>query len=600
MTSDRTSDMTSLENSSETSFGKNWKNRVRKYRKPFFILFIYELAVCLPLLVLRLTNDLDGLWNQDDYVAGAWELSIGRWFWPFLDKARFGVSLDPLPALAALALYAVSFLLILSLFGLSFSPLTALAGFLFLGSVGIVCQMSFGYMAITFAVSFFLAVLAVRVLPLPENRSRFSVESVKGATLKESAQYDSDQKKTLLRKDLIRVLTSSVCIALMMGCYQAGIGTTALLILMVLLYSLSASGSAESTRRRLRFLLDSILSVLLGGVLYVLMLKLRLWQTGTAASDYQGFSSISPAYLLAAVPGAVRHCYQSILNYFVNGTFLSHALEGHRWFVLFFLPFLALCLSLFVRIFRRSKKDGIFFLLGISVIPIAANCFYLAAPETETHMQMTVSMALILPLLLCMSRTLPLPFFSDKVRKDIPTEKEGCSCESKKRETVPSASSFSKASKAFSALLALCTAVLIYGDILQCEMDQYAMYAGRRATQTLAESILAEADRQGYDYLEGQILITGAPASSRTFYTAPLFERANSYAQYGRWSSDVSFSRVSWRKFYSNYLRVNVSFAVDDTEATIAALPEVAAMPSFPAPGSVQNIYGVLVVKLGE
>lgn len=584
MTSDRTSDMTSLETvpvtSSEISFGKNWKNRVRKYRKPFFILFIYELAVCLPLLVLRLTNDLDGLWNQDDYMAGAWELSIGRWFWPFLDKARFGVSLDPLPALAALALYAVSFLLILSLFGLSFSPLTALAGFLFLGSVGIVCQMSFGYMAITFAVSFFLAVLAVRVLPLPTD--------------------PANNKKQLRRDAFIRVLASSVCIALMMGCYQAGIGTTALLILMVLLYSLSASGSAESTRRRLRFLLDSILSVLLGGVFYILMLKLRLWQTGTAASDYQGFSSISPAYLLAAVPGAVRHCYQSILNYFVNGTFLSHALEGHRWFVLFFLPFLALCLVLFVRIFRRSKKDSLFFLLGISVIPMAANCFYLAAPETETHMQMTVSMALILPLLLCMSGTLPLPFFSGKVRKDTPTEKEDCSCESKKRETAPAASSFSKASKAFSALLALCSAVLIYGDILQCEMDQYAMYAGRRATQTLAQSILAEADRQGYDYLDGQILITGAPASSRTFYTAPLFERANSYAQYGRWSSDVSFSRVSWRKFYSNYLRVNVSFAVDDTEATIAALPEVAAMPSFPAPGSVQNIYGVLVVKLGE
>lgn len=594
------------------SFEKNWKNTLRKYRKPFFILFIYELAVCLPLLVLRLTNDLDGLWNQDDYMAGAWELSIGRWFWPFLDKARFGVSLDPLPALAALALYAVSFLLILSLFGLSFSPLTALAGFLFLGSVGIVCQMSFGYMAITFAVSFFLAVLAVRVLPLPsgstmDSRRSFShsVWSASGsekknATSEPSGNCSVNGKKQLRRDALIRVLTSSVCIALMMGCYQAGIGTTALLILMVLLYSLPASGSAESTRRRLRFLLDSILSVLLGGVLYVLMLKLRLWQTGTAASDYQGFSSISPAYLLAAVPGAVRHCYQSILNYFVNGTFLSHALEGHRWFVLFFLPFLALCLVLFVRIFRRSKKDGIFFLLGISVIPMAANCFYLAAPETETHMQMTVSMALILPLLLCISGTLPLPFFSDKIRKDTPTEKEGCSCESKKRETAPAASSFSKASKAFSALLALCTAVLIYGDILQCEMDQYAMYAGRRATQTLAQSILAEADRQGYDYLEGQILITGAPASSRTFYTAPLFERANSYAQYGRWSSDVSFSRVSWRKFYSNYLRVNVSFAVDDTEATIAALPEVAAMPSFPAPGSVQNIYGVLVVKLGE
>ena len=85
--------------------------KLQPYRRPFLILWIYTLLVQLPLLVLRLTNDLDGLWNQDDYLAGAWELSIGRWFWPFLDKMRFGISLDPLPAVFSLALYSLSFLL---------------------------------------------------------------------------------------------------------------------------------------------------------------------------------------------------------------------------------------------------------------------------------------------------------------------------------------------------------------------------------------------------------------------------------------------------------------------------------------------------------
>ncbi len=537
--------------------------KLQPYRRPFLILWIYTLLVQLPLLVLRLTNDLDGLWNQDDYLAGTWELSIGRWFWPFLDKMRFGISLDPLPAVFSLALYSLSFLLILRLLDLIPSGRNLLAGCLFLGSVGIVCQMSFGYMAITFAVSFFLSVLAVWVLLAPVV---FSV--------------------------ILRILLSALCIAFMMGSYQAGIGTTALLMLFVLLYSIAAEGGTESAkpaflpagaRERLRFFIRAFCSVALGGILYVLLLKLRLWMTGTPASDYQGFSEISPLYILAGLPNAFHHCYRTILNYFVNGTYLSHALERHSWFPLCYMPVFILVCVIFVRIFRRKKAEALLFLAGILLLPAAANCFYLAAPETETHMQMVVSMALILPLLFCMSNYV---FPSGKTALSGSAVSGG------------GASSFWKSGRCLKGILLLDLLFLLYGGILQCEMDQYGMYAGRRASQTLAQSILAEAGRQGYDYVNGQLLIVGPPASSKTFYTAPLFERANAYAQYGRWSNDISFSRISWSRLYTNYLRIQVSFAQGDTEATISTLPEVAAMPAYPAAGSVQNIYGVLVVKL--
>lgn len=538
--------------------------KLQPYRRPFLILWIYTLLVQLPLLVLRLTNDLDGLWNQDDYLAGTWELSIGRWFWPFLDKMRFGISLDPLPAVFSLALYSLSFLLILRLLDLIPSVRNLLAGCLFLGSVGIVCQMSFGYMAITFAVSFFLAVLAVWVLLAPVTSSV-----------------------------ILRILLSALCIAFMMGSYQAGIGTTALLMLFVLLYSIAAEGGTESAkpaflpagaRERLRFFIRAFCSVALGGILYVLLLKLRLWMTGTPASDYQGFSEISPLYILAGLPNAFHHCYRTILNYFVNGTYLSHALERHSWFPLCYIPVFILVCVVFVRIFRRKKAEALLFLAGILLIPAAANCFYLAAPETETHMQMVVSMALILPLLFCMSNYYVFP--------------SGKAALSGSAVSGGRASSFWKSERCLKGILLLDLLFLLYGGILQCEMDQYGMYAGRRASQTLAQSILAEAGRQGYDYINGQLLIVGPPASSKTFYTAPLFERANAYAQYGRWSNDISFSRISWSRLYTNYLRIQVSFAQGDTEATISTLPEVAAMPAYPAAGSVQNIYGVLVVKL--
>ena len=79
------------------------KESIRSKQKPFLLLYIYALLLYSPLIFLRLTNQYDGLWNQDDYMAGAWELSNGRWFWPYLDHARFGISLDPLPNLLAAA-----------------------------------------------------------------------------------------------------------------------------------------------------------------------------------------------------------------------------------------------------------------------------------------------------------------------------------------------------------------------------------------------------------------------------------------------------------------------------------------------------------------
>ncbi len=505
-------------------------------KSSFLLLFFGGVLINLPLLTQRLTNNLDGLWNQDDYLSGSWEYSTGRWFWPILDRLRFGISLDPFQGLAALALFSAGLLLAARVLSLPRSPRTLLAGIWFLSGVGITCQLSFSFMAITYGVSFILAVLAVA--------------------------WITWEKQIPLAA---RIGGSAVCIAFMMGCYQASIGVTCLLALSVLLFGILRN---ENPRRQLSFALRMLLAVLLGGILYLVLLKASLRLTGTELSDYQGFSSLSASYLMAAVPAAFLHCYQTAAHYLLDGTFRSNRLIGHSWFPLLYIPVLLSAVCGFFRTAQKNFSRALLFAAGILLLPAAANCFYLAAPETETHMQMMVPMGCVLPLLLCM----PAPHSGDK----------------------------KTAGARLAAVSFITAAFLCFGSLLQCVTDEYAMLVGRRATQTLAEEILAEASRQGYDYAGGQILITDSPYSSKTFYTAPLYDKANSYAQYGNWSHELSFSRVSWIKFYTNYLRVQVSFASGDTEATIAALPEVAAMPSFPAAGSVQNIYGVLVVKLGE
>ena len=647
--------MNSIDSSaSVTTFTGRLAARMRSYKKPFLILYLYVLLLNAPLLILRLTNSEDGLWNQDDYMAGSWELSIGRWFWPVLDKLRFGISLDPLPALASLALYVLSFLLILEILGLRpfykcdlihpidqpqsvhqqqpvhqqqqihhaalanrsvpfyqtpHNGLIYLMGALFLSSVGITCQMSFGYMALTFGCSFLLAVLAVWVLICFWERC------------------------------LPSVLLSAVCIGLMMGLYQAGIGTTCLLCLFVLIYSAmreritssdtmtarsaavpaaSSPSSSSSAKEvcfvqelpvhgnynirtridRISFTMRALLSTAIGGVLYIAFLKLCLAVTGTQASDYQGFSSISPAYIMAGLPSALKHCYAAAQHYFADGVFCSNRFIGGKWIWLCYLPVLVIvirCIAAILGSRKRPAAAAVLVFLGILLSPIAANIFYIVAPETETHMQMTVSMGLILPMILGLGNVM-----CTENKEEAPADRNDGSPTSSAGKIGSAGQRRDKLQKGAFLLTAACSALLLYGNILQCATDQYAMYAGRSATQTLAESILSEANRLGYDLVNGQLLITDSPYSSKTFQSSALYQEANSYAQYGNWSHTESYSRVSWSKFYTNYLRLNVSFAVGDTEETIASLPEVAAMPSYPAAGSVQNIYGVLVVKLGQ
>ncbi len=560
------------------------------YRRPFLILYLYAVLLNLPLITQRLTNDLDGLWNQDDYLSGAWELSLGRWFIPVLDRLRFDISLDPLPALVSLAFYVLAFLLILDALGLSFRPLTCIMGFLFLSSVGITCQLSLSFTSISYAFSFLLAVLAPWI---PAHALRLC---------RATSGSDPDDPGILFSPRC--VLAAALCICLMMGIYQAGIGSTCLLSLFLLLYSLAqeaAEGKCASIAplrhqtKRLSFVLQMIASVVLGGALYLAIMKVSLRITGTTASDYQGLSDISPRHLLEQLPAAAAHGYAAVRHYFLDGTFCSNRLIGSRAVPILYLLLLPVVLRALLCILRprgaRAAGRGLFFVAGILLSPLAANCFYFAAPDTETHMQMTVSMGLLLPLLLGLSARPARP------SENVP---EGSAAAESFRGLFRAAKGSFSCRRLCTGLAVLGSVVILYGSALQCITDQYAMLVGRRATQTLAEGILTQASLQGYDLLNGQLLITDSPHSSRTFRTTALYDKANSYAQYGNWSHDLSFSRVSWRSFFSNYLRTEVSFAAGDTEAAIAALPEVAAMPSYPAAGSVQNIYGVLVVKLGE
>lgn len=545
-----------------TEFREYLRCAERKYRRPFWILYLYTAFVNLPILAMRLTNQYDGMWNQDDYYAGVWELSNGRWFWPFLDRGRFHLSLDPLPDLIAIGLFVGAFLILVSALSLKWNQFTWLAGFLFLASIGINCQLSYSFMSITFGFSALLAAAAVWIVagaPEGESKSVDADRTYRADSTGHTERGRQSERTRHFAENAVRVILSGLLISVMMGCYQASLGITCLGALFAFMLQMTRGKRREG----LRFALRMLCALLVGGALYLAFLHLcyRVFHGGPAS--YEGFDQITLPYILTHLPVGALHAYSTFRYTLFDNGFRVFRLEGRVWFPLLYLAVLLAGVPAAVQAFRRDRAGGILYLLSIALIPLFANSFYLLAPESEAHIQMIVPMTLVLPLLLC------------------------CAGEA-------------GSSRPLQILWSGAAVFLIYCAVGQCVTDQYAMYVGRRSTEALADGILDVINSQNYDYVDGQVLILGNPSESRTFRVGEQFEEANDYAQYGRWTNTLSFNDQIWENFVHNYLRLEISFSEGDTEQTIADLPEVQAMPCYPAAGSIQYVYGVEVVKLSN
>ncbi len=534
-------------------------------KKAFGGFYLYCLVLYLPLIVLRLTNCMDGMWDQDDHAAGAAELRIGRWFWPYLDRLRLNISLDPFPALVSLALFVLGILLVLSALQLKRSWITCGAALLFLSSPAVLCQLSYSYMSITFSTGFLLAVLAVWV---PAR----AVQGRKGTS----------------------ILISMLLIAVMMGCYQAFLGITCVLALFVFILTVKRN---DNLKPAFVFVFKMLLSLILGAVLYEILLHANLAYCGETLSDYNGADAITFSGVLGNLPESIRHTYVSFRYYYGTSGSRFHALQGHRWFLIFYIiPALGAVLMIAQAVaadvrgrsedrrWGQAAQRGILMLLALALTPVFANSFFILASSAETQMQMTGGTALSLPLVLCLWEEV----LHGNVRKEAAL-REG------NRKAAPAG-----LGKILKIACAAGMAVLIYGSAGQVATDEYAMYVGRQATTTIAENVLDQFINSGTDYTEQVVMVYGQPAQSPLFEHTELYDRANYYAQYGNWASGTEANRLCWFHFFGTQLRINVNYAQDDTLETIYHSPEVAAMPVYPAAGSTANVWGVTVVKISE
>lgn len=327
---------------------RHWLRELDK--KYFFVMLGFAVMVYFPLISLKLTNTVDGLWTTAEYMAGAWELSNGRWFWLVTSFLRFSLQLEPINAVVCLVLVSLGVTKLHMTFktvhgGTSY--LDWLAGLCYLANTVIGCYLSFAHQSVEFGLAFYLSVLAAVCVI----RSRSIAAGVaQGALL----------------------------LALSLGLYQTDLACFCMVLLAWFLVLLLRGEEGI----KLRYYIAKCLgSAVCGAALYWGILQIILKVSGVAMTNYQGGASTSPLNTLKSLPQSIVKCYAQFWDYFFGDTVRHNVLQSFG--VLYALAFLvvgaALVRRLAVVLRRKDAETAFYAVAAVLVMPLASVIFLLAA-----------------------------------------------------------------------------------------------------------------------------------------------------------------------------------------------------------------------------
>ena len=351
---------------------ENIKNMVKKlyeYRTLFIVGLVFSCIIYFSLISNQLVNSNDGLWEYSYYKAGKWSLSLGRWFWIYIDRLRFGISTEPITSLISLSLFSSGFIFIADMFELGKSKLSYLASMLFLSSTVICFSLSYRFMSPTFGLAFLLSVLAVWVL------------------IKWNGK-------------ILTIGVSGLLMALSMGLYQAYIGCTCILLLGYFLYTLP--NKTISLKNIVYYIGSALCAAVTGGILYIVILNLHLKAFNVTMSSYNGADSYSVGSMIANLGGSLQNIHLTFSRYFFKNYFNINVLQDLYIFYIVFALIAVFLVIGFIKTIKISTPRAALYLLFVILIPIASNAVLLIAAQAWTALLMTAPMALCFPIFICL------------------------------------------------------------------------------------------------------------------------------------------------------------------------------------------------------
>ena len=372
------------------------------------------------------------------------------------------------------------------------------------------------------------------------------------------------------------IVRGAFCLTLSLGLYQAYLNCFALLILAYFLKIVSDKRPSSDISR---YIWTAIGSAVLGVAAYWLAMQVHLKVFHIQLASYMGASGVSLLNTLKNLPAQILRIYSSFFDYFFGSTALHNIFQRFKPFFGLLLGGIFVGFAFLFRKIARGKQPlwTIFSGLAILLLPLGCSLVLLAVPDANYGLQMTAGLALFLPLsVLLIDGTL----LAAQPETEQKTAKVRLS----------------------RGLLVLAAASIVYGNVYMMAIDQEAMHEGRQATTTISHQIISALDDIGYfeNPEEKCVMLVGRPSASPIFRVGEMYERANGYAKYGRFFTKQNCIRMSWSAVFRDLTPSPINFCSEEMYLSLIETEEIAEMPLFPQKGSIQEINGILVVKISD
>ena len=499
---------------------------IRKIYKPVLITWIISALCYLPFIAKGLTNSVDGLWASTYYQAGNIELGSGRWALLFLDKARLGYGAEPFSTLLALLFLSMAAYISISMF-MDMRKSYYVYAMLITCCTSTCCILAYRFTSANYCLGVLLSVLSVYFV------------------LKES-----DEKRDKIRNIVIAI----AILVLSTGIYQVGLGVFAVLVIlnmMKLIYN-------EDNDNCVGVLKISAVVFVISCILYKIAWTVCMMARHISASSYNGADSVSVFSMVLGIPNALSVIYTGWSSYF-SFTQGNYVLAPIRALIAFALSVILL-VSGIKKLSKQPKNVAIYILLWL-LIPVGANIAIILAPSMKTiMMQMTVPMAMVLPLVMCFIDEIGI------IRKcAIPT----------------------------------IGAILLYGNIFAVGADIDAMSQGSTTSNMIMNNIAVTLNQEHMLSDDYKYAFFGNISANELFKKNELYDMASPYAKFGTMQTKPDMVHKSYIGLLDD---IGLDLEIVDNEKYLELYDSgiLDDMPAYPEEGSIIEKDGVVIVKVSD
>ena len=480
--------------------------------------------LCHALFVLHGYTSPDGTneglyyyWNQ------RWALSIGRWMMRYLSAIGGNVVMPAIFVAFNAVCTAFSVLLLADLWKIRRKTVLVLATLSLIVAPSVIEQNLVIYMAYDYGFCMVTTTLAAYLV--------------------------------LTRTGVLDFVAAVLCLALGLGGYQAWIGFTSGIVVMMLLLDCGQ----ELPLRQLGHRFGKAAAMgLLGGALYFAVLQVEIRRYDVALSSKGGLSGFGAGTLVSNLGQGVVQAYRDFAAYFTKGP--NHT--GKALLLVLLGAALLLLLS-WLRLVRRRKPQAVVMAVLALLLPLAINLVDVVVPGSinvlMSHpMQMMVPFALVLA----------------------------------ERETGPLWWKRLVRFGAGAAVVLVCwfSTVVAYASYQTVAMAY-------RYVDTLTDAILTRV-LNSTDYTpDTRVLIAGLPDESEAQKFNFLYDKSAYTKNMVFWDGTAGVLG-NWKHYIYDYHGLWIGEVSTDEYYDIIDSEAFAEMPVYPAEGSLQRFDDILVVKL--